>query len=126
MRRIGSKAKALICAKACLDKKADGILILDMRRITDITDFFVICSGQSMRQVKAIADSVLDRSRVEQLRVGHVEGYGQAGWILLDYADVIVHIFYKEQREFYNLEGLWADVPRESIGEVEQKQIPDR
>ena len=97
-----------------------------MRRITDITDFFVICSGQSTRHLRTIADSVLERSKVEQLRVGHVEGYGQAGWILLDCVDVIVHIFYKEIREFYNLEGLWADVPRESIGEVEEKGIPDR
>ncbi len=106
----------MACARACLDKKADGILILDMQKVSTFTDFFVICDGASTRQTKAIADNVLEKLSGRRQRAWHVEGYEEASWILLDYVDVIVHVFYKEIRDFYSLERLWQDAPRESVG----------
>lgn len=123
---IDSRRKAILCARACLDKKAENVLMLDMRRISNITDFFVICDGASARQVRAIADSVLETSKAHKQRPWHVEGYDQEGWILLDYSDVVVHIFYKDMREFYKLERLWADAPREVVVALREKGSYDR
>lgn len=91
-------------------------MILDMGKVSNFTDFFVICDGASTRQTRAIADNVLEKLRGQRQRAWHVEGYKEASWILLDYVDVVVHIFYKEIRDFYSLERLWQDAPRESVG----------
>lgn len=86
-----------------------------MQKVSNFTDFFVICDGASARQVRAIADNVLEKLRGHRQRAWHVEGYEEASWVLLDYIDVVVHIFYKDIRDFYSLERLWQDAPRESI-----------
>ena len=88
-------------------------MVLDLRGLSDVTDFFVICHGQSDRQVKAICDSVEDRLLREMRRKpAHVEGKDRSEWILMDFIDFVVHIFIGEKREFYRLERLWGDAPR--------------
>lgn len=93
------------------DKKALDSVVLDLREITSMADYFFICSGESTTQVRAIADGIIGRLKNKKIKLWHTEGYEEARWILLDYGTVIVHIFYKDTREFYNLEGLWADAP---------------
>ena len=96
-------------AKLSLSKKAEDILILDVRKLTTVTDFFVICSGNSDKQVKAIADIVMDELKKINVKPWHKEGYQHLQWVLLDYIDVVAHIFQKEVRDFYSLERLWGD-----------------
>ena len=91
-----------------LEKKASNIVTLDVRSLSTITDFFVICNGDSDPQVKAITDNI--RKGTDH-KPRHLEGYENQNWVLLDYFDVIVHIFNKEEREYYGLERLWADAP---------------
>lgn len=93
------------------NKKGYDVKILDLRKLTTITDYFVVCSGDSDTQVKAIADEVDKEMRDEGIRPWHTEGYQALNWILIDFVDVVVHIFKKETREFYNLEKLWGDAP---------------
>jgi len=98
-----------------LSKKGYDIKVLDLRKLTAIADYFVICSADSDIQVKSIADEVNDVLREKGIKCFHKEGYGALNWVLLDYFDVIVHVFKKEAREFYNLERLWADAPSEIV-----------
>jgi ribosome-associated protein len=90
------------------DKKAENILLLDLRPDSVIADFFVICTGNSDRQIKALADNVREiiKERYNVLPVG-TEGRGESGWVLMDYGDVVLHIFGARERQYYNLEGLW-------------------
>jgi len=97
------------------NKKGYDVRILDLRKLTTITDYFVICSGDSDTQVKAIADEVDKEMRDEGIRPWHTEGYQALNWILIDFVDVVVHIFKKETREFYNLEKLWGDAPMTEV-----------
>lgn len=92
------------------DKKAEDVLLLDVSKQSVVTDYFVICSGTSERQLQAISEGILEQAR-KQLRAKprDVEGVGSTGWVLLDFGDVIVHIFSPEKREFYSLEELWRD-----------------
>ncbi len=91
-----------------LDKKADHVLSIDVQDLTSITDHFVICSADTDVQVKAIADGIRKNTIYKPTRI---EGYEQLNWVLLDYIDVIVHIFKTTERNYYNLEKLWADAP---------------
>lgn len=93
------------------DRKARDVRVLHLGKVTDFTDYFLICSGTSDRQVQAIADAVQERLRGEKVRPLHVEGYNRAQWVLLDYGDVVVHVFQEEPRRFYALERLWGDAP---------------
>jgi ribosome-associated protein len=93
------------------DRKAIDLKVLHLEKVTDFTDYFLICSGTSERQVQAIADSVLERLREEKVRPLHMEGYNRGQWVLLDYGDFVVHIFQEEPRKFYALERLWGDAP---------------
>lgn len=92
-------------------KKGYDVKILDLRKLTTITDYFVICSGDSDTQVKAIADEIDKKLRDENVKPWHIEGYHALNWVLIDFIDVVVHIFKKETREFYKLEKLWGDAP---------------
>lgn len=107
-----SRDKALECARAAIDKKAEHLKILDLSGISGFTDYFVICSGMSDRQVQAISDSV----ESAMVSAGHeplsIEGYGDGRWILMDFGDVVIHVFLDALREYYDLENLWADAPR--------------
>jgi ribosome-associated protein len=98
--------------QAALDKQAAEPAVLDLRGLSDVTDFFLICHGNSERQVLAIVDAVEERLRKElNLRPSHVEGRRTADWILMDYVDLVVHVFRSDRREFYRLERLWGDAP---------------
>jgi len=92
-------------------KKGYNVKILDLRKLTTITDYFIICTGDSDTQVKAIADEVDKQMREEGVRSWHTEGYRSLNWVLIDFVDIVVHVFKKESREFYNLEKLWGDAP---------------
>lgn len=98
-------------AKAASDKKALDISILDMRKIPSVCDFFLIASGTSTTQVRAISDNIIEKLELKGERVWHTEGEREALWVLLDYGDVVAHIFQEDTRRFYELERLWGDVP---------------
>jgi ribosome-associated protein len=102
-------------AEEALRKKASDVLLLDLREMSGICDWFVIATGDSEVQVKAIADQVEEGLRADGMKCWHVEGYSGRRWILLDYVDVVVHVFHREAREFYLLEKLWGDAEREKI-----------
>lgn len=103
---------ALGCASAAEDKKAEDVIVLDLRGISSFADFFVICSGTSEPQLKAIAESVKDFSREQHQRKPlNQDGYPASQWVAVDFGDVIVHVFHYESRAFYDLENLWKDAP---------------
>lgn len=104
-------------AAAANDKKAKDILLLNMEGLSPVTDFYVICSASNSTLVKAIADNIEDKLAEAGVHPTHKEGYADARWVLLDYGDVIAHVFLEEERDFYNLEQLWADAPSESFVE---------
>jgi ribosome-associated protein len=96
---------------AAEDRKAVDLKVLHLERVSDFTDYFLICSGTSERQVQAIADAIQEKLRAERVRPLHVEGYNRGQWVLLDFGDLVVHVFLDETRRFYALERLWADAP---------------
>jgi ribosome-associated protein len=104
-----SRSKALIAAKAASAKKADEIVILEVGPLINITDYFVICSGNTERQVKTIADEVFKQLAENGSKPYRKEGETEARWVLLDYLDLVVHIFHSEERDYYRIERLWAD-----------------
>jgi ribosome-associated protein len=107
-----------LAIEAAADKKANDLVVLDLRKATGFTDFFVICSGTNPRQIRAIADSVTEALAVAGAKPAHVEGYERSEWILLDYFDFIVHVFTQETRAFYGLERLWGNAERLEIHET--------
>lgn len=105
--------------RAALDKKAADVVLLDLRQTPAFTDYFVLCSGQNTRQVKAIADAIEEALRAAKVRPAHIEGYDRAEWILIDYFTFIVHVFTPQTRAFYSLERLWGDAERIEVKEEE-------
>ena len=97
---------------AAQEKNADNLVVLDLRQCESFTDFFVICSGRSPRQVTAIVESIEARLKIAGDRPTHVEGYRLANWVLIDHFDFIVHVFTPETRDFYSLEKLWGNAVR--------------
>lgn len=93
-------------------KKAADIVALDVREFSSVADVFILCSGSSNRQVSAIAEHIQATLKQRKIRPLHVEGLKEGQWVLMDYGHVIIHVFYGPVREFYDLEGLWADAPR--------------
>lgn len=106
---MDSKELAFKIADLILQKKGSKILVMDLRKLTTVTDFFVICSVVSDTQVKAIAEFIKDETKRIDERAWHNEGISNLSWVLLDFVNVVVHIFLEDTRRFYNLEGLWAD-----------------
>lgn len=100
---------ARLAAAAAIDKKGEDVIILDVRGICSFTDYFVIASGRSTRHVQGLADAIDAALRSKKLKSTNTEGLQEGHWVLLDYDDVVVHLFYWETRPFYNLEGLWHD-----------------
>ncbi len=96
-------------ARLTLDKKAEAVKILDLKELTPITDYFVICTGESDVQIQAIIDHIEEKLGEEKIRVWHKEGIENYNWVLMDFVDVVVHIFLPEVREYYALEKLWGD-----------------
>jgi ribosome-associated protein len=101
-----------VAVAAAEEKKAQDIVVLDLRKASGFTDFFVICSGANSRQIRAIADAVIDALAAEGAKPAHVEGYERSDWILIDSFDFIVHVFAPETRLFYGLERLWGNAER--------------
>ncbi len=102
-------------AAAASEKKAADILLLNMEGLSLVTDYYVICSASNSTLVKAVADNIEDKLGEQGVFPKHKEGYQEARWILLDFGDVVAHIFLEEERDFYNLEQLWADAPSEAF-----------
>lgn len=105
----------MIAAHAASDKKATDLVVLDLRKVASFTEYFVICTGTSTRQVQAISDAVEEALRKNGKRPLHIEGYSSGEWILLDYGDFIAHVFGAASRRFYDLERLWRDAPRVEV-----------
>ena len=110
---MDSRKLALLCRNLADNRKAENLVILDVRALSSVTDYFVIASGTSEPHLRAIVDEITDRLREEhQLRPKAIDGTLQAAWVVLDYFDVIVHIMREDLRQRYDLETLWGDAPR--------------
>ena len=115
---MSPEALAELCAAQAADRKAIDIVEIDLRGVSGYTDFFVVCSGNTDRQTRAIHDAIHKALKDEHgLLPRRVEGATEGRWILMDYLDVIVHVFTPEAREFYRLEQLWGEAPRRAVGE---------
>jgi ribosome-associated protein len=110
---------AKACANVALDNKAEDVVILDVQGLSSFTDYFVIMSGRSTRHVQGLAETIEAALRSKRVRTAKAEGLQEAMWVLLDFDEVVVHIFYHDQRGFYDLEGLWHDAPRIRLEDVE-------
>jgi ribosome-associated protein len=116
-----SRELAVLAGREAVDHKGRAVLVLDLRELTSATDWFVLASGESDVQVRAIADRIEERLRQDRgVKPWHVEGLQHGRWVLLDYVDFVVHVFHREARDYYQLERLWADAPSESLSEVRQ------
>lgn len=109
------KLLARTIGKLALEKNGFDILLLDLRKSSDIAKYFVIISGSVDVHVKAIADNIIEGLKQKDIKSWHMEGYSYSQWVLIDYVDVVVHIFQPKIREFYSLEKLWGDSPAEKI-----------
>lgn len=113
--KLEPKDKALKAAHLALDKKADRVVVLNIGKLSSIADYLLICSATSDRQVQAIANSIEDGLKKKKIRPLSMEGIREGHWALIDYGDVIAHIFLEPVREFYNLEGLWPEAERTEV-----------
>ncbi len=110
---MDAKKLALLCRKLADDKKADNAVVLDMRKLSSVTDFFVIVSATSEPHMRAIADEITEKVKAESdIRPRAVDGTLRGSWMVIDYSDVIIHIMRADARSHYDLEGLWGDAPR--------------
>ncbi|MGE5178524.1 MAG: ribosome silencing factor [Bacteroidota bacterium] len=116
-RRADAQAIARAAARLTLTKRAQDVMILDLRELDGVCDFFVLATGSSEVQVRAIADAVDEGLRAEGMKPWHVEGYEARRWILLDYVDFVVHVFHAKAREYYLLDKLWGDARREIVAD---------
>jgi len=109
MSTLTPRQLALLAAETCDEKKAKDIVVLDVRKITTISDYFIVCSTSNERQARAIAESMRMKLKEMGRREMGVEGLEDGRWVLQDFGDIVLHIFHESQREFYDIEGLWAD-----------------
>jgi ribosome-associated protein len=114
---IDGKERVLLCVNASLKKKAKDLIILNVKELSSFADYFIICSGTSDRQVQAIASSIQENLKEFGIIPLGVEGERLGKWVLMDYNDVIIHIFYEPIRLFYDIERLWSDAPRMEIAD---------
>ncbi len=112
VKKVTPRQAAKLAGAAALSKKAQDVLVLDLKGISTVADFFVICSGNSDVQVKAIADAIVEGLKGKGMIAWHTEGYGARRWVLIDFVDVVAHVFHKDAREYYKLESLWSDAKR--------------
>ncbi|HDT6288358.1 TPA: ribosome silencing factor [Staphylococcus aureus] len=115
---MNSQALLAIAVDAIDNKKGEDTISLEMKGISDMTDYFVVTHGNNERQVQAIARAVKEVANEQNIEVKRMEGYNEARWILIDLADVVVHVFHKDERNYYNIEKLYQDAPLESYGQV--------
>jgi ribosome-associated protein len=112
-----SRMKSLLSVRAAIEKKATEMVLLEMRGVSSYTDYFLICSGKSDRQVQAIAQRVAEVLGEEGIQPLGLEGMSEGKWVLMDYGDLVIHVFLEPIRRFYDLEGLWVDAPRIDLQE---------
>ena len=110
-----SEKKISLIGEAASGRKAENIVIMEMKRRSGLCDYFVVMSASSTVRVKAVVDSIEESLEDEGLRARHKEGYHEALWVLLDYGTVVVHVFHETTRKFYDLENLWGDAPRRTF-----------
>ncbi|HYD48807.1 MAG TPA: ribosome silencing factor [Terriglobales bacterium] len=122
---LDSHERALHCVRYALDKKAYDLVLLEVGKLTALSDYFLICTGRSDTQVQAIAQSIEENLGREGIRPLSIEGYTHGQWVVMDYDDVIVHIFYEPVREFYDLERLWSKATRVDLPEPYESQARD-
>ncbi|EVX22697.1 iojap-like ribosome-associated protein [Staphylococcus aureus T87965] len=115
---MNSQELLAIAVDAIDNKKGEDTISLEMKGISDMTDYFVVTHGNNERQVQAIARAVKEVANEQNIEVKRMEGYNEARWILIDLADVVVHVFHKDERNYYNIEKLYRDAPLESYGQV--------
>ncbi|MGA3206778.1 MAG: ribosome silencing factor [Syntrophales bacterium] len=111
------KERLLLCINASLKRKAKNLTILNVKEISSFADYFIICSGTSDRQVQSIAASIRENLKEYGIIPLGIEGESLGKWVLMDYEDVIIHVFYEPIRDFYDLERLWPDAPRMEVGD---------
>jgi ribosome-associated protein len=121
----GSRDTALLCVRYALEKKAQDVVVMDVSATSSLADYFVLCSGRSDTQVQAIAQSIEQNLVAHGTRARSIEGLATGQWVLVDFADVIVHVFLEHVREFYDLERLWARAPRITLPEPYLSQARD-
>ena len=105
----GSQNDAQRIAELMIEKKAIDIIIIDVRKITTLTDFFIVCTSESEPQTRAITDHINQKMKEEGVKSWHIEGYEHLNWVLVDFVNIVAHIFSKDTREYYEFERLWAD-----------------
>ena len=110
--------------RAAEDKKAADIVVLDLRKAAGFTDYFVICSGNNARQIRAISDAIIESLEAQGSRPAHVEGYDRSEWVLDDYFDFVIHIFTPETRMFYGLERLWGNAEHVPVSHARSADLP--
>ncbi len=112
---LSAEAKVRLGARAALEKKAEGVVVLDLRGISGVADFFLVATAQSTTQIKTLVEAIEQALKTQGVRLLHSEGVPESGWLLLDYGEVIIHIFLEETRMFYALDRLWGDAPLLSV-----------
>jgi ribosome-associated protein len=112
---LTAERKVRRAARAALDRRATDVLVLDLQGLSSVTDYFLLCSGKSTTHMETITDAIRDELKTEGVRPRHAEGVAASGWILLDYGDVLMHVFLEETRAYYALERLWGDAPAVSL-----------
>jgi len=113
--RLSAAHKAQRAARAALDRKALDLVVLDVQGVSTVTDYFLVCSGRSTTHLRSITDAIREELKQEGIRPLHAEGATESGWVLLDYGDVLMHVFLEETRAYYALERLWGDAPAVSL-----------
>ena len=111
MTALAGERKARRAARAALDKHALDLIVLDVQRVSSVTDYFLVCSGRSTTHLETITQAIREELRAANVRPLHSEGVADSGWVLLDYGDVLVHVFLADTRAYYALERLWGDAP---------------
>ena len=129
-RKRGTKKEverqALYAAECCLEKKAEEVVVLDLKKLSDMSDFFVICEGFTDIHVRSVAENVIEGLEKKfSSRPNHVEGLENGRWVLIDYFDFVVHVFQPQARRFYQLERLWADAPVRRVEDNPQARAPE-
>jgi ribosome-associated protein len=115
--------KAKLCLKIINERKAIHPVLFEMGKLSSITDFFLIASGNSNRQVQAMTQHLRKKMKEEGFRAYGIEGEREGHWVLMDYGDVVIHLFYQPYRDFYDLEGLWIDAPRVDLGNENLEEL---
>ena len=108
---LAAERKVRRAARVALDKRAVDVIVLDVQGVSSVTDYFLVCSGKSTTHLETIADAIRDELKRDGVRPLHAEGVAASGWLLLDYGDVLMHVFLEDTRAYYALEHLWGDAP---------------